>query len=76
MNYYKLTHKNPRGFRILAEAGTGVDGRWVLIEKRLSVAHCERPGPWLLLRPDAPGDFHRRWVHESEDTYFVCSPAQ
>jgi hypothetical protein len=65
-----LTPKTTKAARHVAEAGN--PAAWVVVERRYTVPHNERPGPWLLVRPDSSEDmrFHQRWVHETEDTHF------
>lgn len=72
--YYKLTPKSLKAKNRVREAGN--PARWVLIEKRYSVAFSDRPGPWLYLRPDVPGQdtFHARWVSTVDDPHFVVEP--
>lgn len=75
MTYYTLTPKSLKAKNRVREAGN--PARWVLMEKRLSVAFSDRPGPWLLLRPDVPGQptEHSRWVSMTEDPHFDVAVA-
>ena len=68
--YVKLTPKSLKAKNRVHEAGN--PARWVLVERRYSVAFSDRPGPWLYVRPDVPGqsDFHARWVSATNDPHF------
>jgi hypothetical protein len=69
-----LTPKTTKAARHIADAGH--PDSWVIVERRYSVPHNERFGPWIFVRPNTSQDpnFHARWVHEFDDVHFKCDP--